>query len=148
MSLLEQLGNDLKDAIRAKDTQRKFALRMVLTSIQLAQVEVSESLSDDDIVVLIRKEVKRREEALEMMREAGREELLDDELYQLDILRQYLPQMMSEDEVTVLVQHVIADVNASSMREMGKVMGAVMPQVKGRADGRLVNQVVRKLLSA
>ena len=148
MSLIERLRDDLKDAMRARDAQRKSALRMVLTEIQLAEVESSEPLSDDDVVVVIRKEVKRREDAVEMMREAGRQELVKAETRELEILRAYLPQMMSEAEITELVERVVDEMGADSMRDMGRVMGAVMPQVKGRADGRLVNQVVRKHLSA
>lgn len=148
MSLLEQLREDLKAAMRARDDHRKSALRMVLTEVQLAEVERSEPLRDEDVVILIRKEVKRREEAVEMMREAGRDELVDDEVRELTILQAYLPKMMTEAEITKLVEAVIEDVGAESMRDMGAVMGAVMPRVKGRADGRTVNQVVRKLLSA
>jgi uncharacterized protein len=148
MSLLEQLREDLKAAMRAQDDRRKSALRMVLTEVQLAEVERSEPLRDEDVVVLIRKEVKRREEAVEMMREAGRDELVDDEVRELTILQAYLPKMMTEAEITKLVEAVIEDVGAESMRDMGAVMGAVMPRVKGRADGQMVNQVVRKLLSA
>ena len=148
MSLLEQLRDDLKDAMRARDGRRKSALRMVLTEVQLAEVEASAPLTDEDIVVLIRKEVKRREEAVEMMREAGREELVDAETQELEILRDYLPKMMTEDEVTEMAKDVIAEVGASSMRDIGAVMGAMMSRVRGRADGRMVNQVVRKLLSA
>lgn len=148
MSLLEQLRDDLKEAMRARDDQRKSALRMVLTEVQLAEVESPEPLSDEDVVVLIRKEVKRREEAVEMMREGGRDELVEAEVRELEILRDYLPKMMSEAEITALAKEVIAEVEADSMRDMGAVMGAIMPRVRGRADGRVVNQVVRKLLSA
>lgn len=148
MSLIKRLRDDLKDAMRARDAQRKSALRMVLTEIQLAEVESSDPLSDDDVVVVIRKEVKRREEAVEMMRAAGRRELVEAETRELEILRAYLPQMMSEAEITELVERVVDEMGADSMRDMGRVMGAVMDQVKGRADGRLVSQVVRKHLSA
>ncbi|MGC9349901.1 MAG: GatB/YqeY domain-containing protein [Anaerolineae bacterium] len=148
MTLKERLREDLKNAMRERDADRKAALRMVLASVQLAEVESPEPLSDEDIVVLIRKEVKRREEALEMIREAGREDMVAEELAQLKILREYLPAMMTEEEIRGLAQSVIDDLGASSMRDMGRVMGAIMPQVKGRADGRTVSQVVRELLSS
>lgn len=147
-TLQEQLREDLKDAMRARDDQRKSALRMVLTEVQLADAEASASLDDEDVVQIIRKEVRRREEAIEMMRDAGREDLVDDEVAQLDILKSYLPAMMTEDEIRELAQEVIDEVEAASMRDMGRVMGEIMPRVKGRADGRVVNQVVRDLLSA
>jgi hypothetical protein len=148
MTLKERLREDLTNAMRERDEDRKAALRMVLASVQLAEVESPDPLSDEDIVVLIRKEVKRREEAVEMMRDAGRDEMVAEEVTQLEILREYLPAEMSEDEIRELAQSVIEDVGAGSMRDMGRVMGAIMPQVKGRADGRTVNQVVRELLSS
>jgi len=148
MSLQEKLRRDLRDAMRAKDAPRKSAVRMVIAAIQRAEVETSEPLGDAEIVALIRKEVKRREEAVEMMREAGREELVPGEVVELDILRAYLPALMSEEAVTELVKQKIDELGASTMRDMGRVMGSVMPVVKGKADGKMVNQVVRRLLSA
>ena len=148
MSLQEKLRRDLRDAMRAKDAPRKSAVRMVIAAIQRAEVETSEPLGDAEIVAQIRKEVKRREEAVEMMREAGREELIPGEVVELDILRAYLPALMSEEAVTELVKQKIDELGASTMRDMGRVMGSVMPVVKGKADGKMVNQVVRRLLSA
>jgi uncharacterized protein len=148
MSLREQLQKDLQAAMRARDTHRKSALRMVLTSVQLAEVESPRSLDDAEVLELIRKEVKRREEALELMREAGREDLISDEAPQLEILQAYLPAQMSEAEVRELAQAAIEEVGAGSPRDMGRVMGALMPRLQGRADGRMVNQIVRDLLSA
>ena len=148
MSLREQLQRDLQDAMRARDAHRKSALRMVLTTIQLAEVESPRALEDGEVLELIRKEVKRREEALEMMREAGREDLVSDEAPQLALLQAYLPAQMSEEDVRELAQAVVDEVGASSPRDMGKVMGALMPRLQGQADGRMVNQIVRDLLSA
>jgi uncharacterized protein len=147
MSLRMQLQQDLQAAMRARDTHRKSALRMVLTSVQLAEIESPEPLSDDEVLELIRKEVKRREEAVELMREAGREELVTEELAELEMLREYLPAQMGEAEIRVLAQSVVEEVGAGSPRDMGKVMGTLMPRLQGRADGRMVNQIVRDLLS-
>ncbi len=148
MSLQEQLRQDLRDGMRAKDAHRKSAVRMVIAAIQLAEVETSEPLGDAEVIALIRQEVKRREEAVEMMKEAGREELIPGEVVELDFLRVYLPALMSEEVITELVKEKIDELGVSSMRDMGRVMGTVMPLVKGRADGKMVNQVVRRLLSA
>jgi len=148
MSLKEQLREDLRDAMRAKDAPRRSAVRMVIAAIQLAEVETSEPLGDAEVIGLIRQEVKRREEAVEMMKEAGREELIPGEVVELDILRAYLPALMSEEVITELVKQKIDELGVSSMRDMGRVMGTVMPLVKGKADGKMVNQVVRRLLSA
>ena len=146
MSLRDQLQDDLKAAMRAKDAPRKSAIRMVLTAVQFASVEKPEGLSDADVLDLIRKEVKRREEAVELMRSAGRDDMVTGELVELDILKQYLPTQLSEGELRELAKAVIAQLGASSPRDMGRVMGALMPQVTGKADGRIVNQVVRSLL--
>jgi len=148
MSLRDQLRADLKDAMRAQDAPRKAAIRMVLTNIQLAEVETSRPLEENEIVELVRKEVKRREEAVEIMRAAGREDLVADELVELKILQAYLPALMTEDEIRQVARSVIEDVGATSMADMGKVMGQIMPRVRGRADGRMVNEIVRALLSA
>ncbi|MCJ7549861.1 MAG: GatB/YqeY domain-containing protein [Anaerolineae bacterium] len=148
MSLQEQLHQDLRDAMRAKDAPRKSAVRMVIAAIQLAEVETPEPLGDAEVIALIRQEVKRREEAVEMMKEAGREELVRGEVVELDLLRAYLPALMPEEVITELVKEKIDELGVSSMRDMGRVMGTVMPLVKGKADGKMVNQVVRRLLSA
>ena len=148
MSLQEQLHQDLRDAMRAKDAHRKSAVRMVIAAIQLAEVETSEPLGDAEVIALIRQEVKRREEAVEMMKEAGREELIPGEVVELDLLRVYLPALMSEEAITELAKEKIDELGVSSMRDMGRVMGTVMPLVKGKADGKMVNQIVRRLLSA
>jgi len=148
MGLQEQLHQDLRDAMRAKDAPRKSAVRMVIAAIQLAEVETSEPLGDAEVIALIRQEVKRREEAVEMMREAGREELIPGEVVELDLLRVYLPALMSEEAITELAKEKIDELGVSSMRDMGRVMGTVMPLVKGKADGKMVNQIVRRLLSA
>lgn len=148
MSLKDRLHQDLRDALRAQDARRKSAIRMVLTSVQLAEAESPRDLEDSEVLELIRKEVKRREEAVEIMRAAGRDELVAEEVAELEILGEYLPAQMSEQEVRVLAQAVIEEVGASSPSDLGRVMGAIMPRVKGRADGRMVNQVVRELLSA
>jgi len=147
MSLREQLQADLHDAIRARDKHRKGALRMVLAAVQRAEIEKG-PLSDDEVLALIQKEVKRRQDALEMIREAGREELAAIEATEIEILRAYLPEPLSLEAVTEFVQAAILEVGASSPADMGKVMQVLMPQVRGKADGRLVSGIVRDLLSA
>ena len=147
MSLREQLQGDLQDAIRARDERRKAALRMVLLNVQMAEVEQG-ALPDEEIIVLIQKEVKRREEALEMVREAGREDLLETDVAEIEILKVYLPQPLSREAIVDRAKAVIAEVGAESPRDMGQVMGVLMPQLRGKADGRLVSDVVRELLSS
>ncbi len=149
MSLKEQLQHDLKDAMRARDEHRKLALRMVLTAIQLTEVEHSEQpLTDEAVVDIIRKEVQRREDALKLIQTAGREDLIAEENVELAILRAYLPQLLGATEIAALAREAIAETGATSPADLGAVMRVLMPRVKGQADGRLVNQTVRDLLSA
>lgn len=148
MDLKEQLQHDLQDAMRARDEQRKLALRMALTAVQLAEVEQRATLDDAAIVEVIRKEVRRREDALEMVRQAGRTEMVAEDEAQVAILQAYLPQLLTEEEVSAIAREVIAEAQAASPADMGKVMKLIMPRVQGKADGRMVSQVVRTLLAA
>ena len=148
MSLKKQLQDDLRAAMLARDNERKSALRMILASIQYAEVESAEDLSDEDVVTLLAKEIRRREEALEMMHDAGRTDLATGETAELDILKAYMPKQLTLDDIKELATAVIAQVGATSPSDLGQVMKHLMPQVKGKADGRTVNQVVRDLLSA
>ncbi len=148
MRLKEQLQHDLQDAMRARDEQRKLALRMALTAVQLAEVEQRSDLDDAAIVEVIRKEVRRREDALEMVRQSGRADVVAEDEAQVAILRSYLPQLLTAEELTVIAREVVAEAQAASPADMGKVMKLLMPRVQGKADGRMVSQVVRDLLSA
>lgn len=145
MSLREQLQQDLRDAIRARDTRRKSALRVLIGNIQTVEGEKG-TLEDDQVLRLLEKEVKQREEALEMAREAGREDIVAAEEKELEILRAYLPEPLSEGELVALVESVIEELDASSMADMGQVMQAIMPQVRGKADGSRVSHLVRERL--
>ncbi|MBN1259834.1 MAG: GatB/YqeY domain-containing protein [Anaerolineae bacterium] len=147
MSLRDTLQADLKQAMRDRDARRKSALRMVLLSIQMAEVESGE-LSDQEVLSLIQKEVKRRKEALVMVQDAGRTDLETVDLAEIAVLEAYLPEQLDAAEIANLARVVIAEVGATSPKDAGKVMQALMPQVQGRAEGRLVNQVVRDLLLA
>lgn len=144
--LRDVLQKDLQNAMRARDEHRKSALRMVLLAVQLAEAEHGPP-SDDEIHILIQKEIKRRLEALELMRHAGRTETESDELAQMEILRAYLPLPLPEEELVELARSAISEVNAASQADINRVMQALMPRVRGRADGRQVNQIVRELLS-
>lgn len=148
MSLKEQLQHDLQTAMRARDERRKSVLRMALTAIQLAEVEERGEVSDAGVVNAIRKEVRRREDALEMIRQSGRDDIIAEDEAQLEILRSYLPQLLTAEEVAVIAREVIAEASAASPADMGKVMKLLIPRVQGKADGRMVSQVVRDLLAA
>ena len=147
MSLKDQLQQDLKEAIRSKDAQRKSVIRMCLSAIQRAEVEQGGELDDEALVVVLQKEAKQRRDAIEQFEGADRPDLLEAEKAELEILESYLPQMLSRDEIAAEARQVIDEVGASGMKDLGAVMRVLMPQMKGRAEGRQVNEVVRELLA-
>lgn len=149
MSLKEKLMDDLKRAMKEGDVRRKSTIRMVRAAIANAEIERGrEELDDEGVLAVIAKEAKRRREALEEFRKSDRQDLIEQEEAELRILLEYLPQQMSREEVEAAARRVIEEVGATGPAQMGEVMRRLMPQLKGRADGRLVNQVVTGLLAA
>ena len=148
MSLKERIEADLKEAIRGGDEARKRALRTLITAISRAAREgdTFRELSDDEILQVIAKEAKKREEAIEMYAQGGREDLVAAEKAELEVLRQYLPRQLTREEIEARAREVIAEVGANSPRDMGKVMKVLMAEMRGRADGRVVSEIVRELL--
>jgi uncharacterized protein YqeY len=148
MTLKQRLQDDLKRAMRAKDALRKRTLRLALAEIKNREIEVRGELSDADVAAVLQKEAKQRRETLEELTQVDRPELVASEQAELEVLKEYLPQQLGREEIADLARQVIADLGAEGPRQMGRVMGALMPQLKGQADGKLVNQVVRELLSS
>jgi uncharacterized protein YqeY len=148
MTLKQRLQDDLKRAMRAKDALRKRTLRLALAEIKNREIEVRGELSDADVAAVLQKEAKQRRETLEELTQVDRPELVVSEQAELEVLKEYLPQQLGREEIADLARQVIADLGAEGPRQMGRVMGALMPQLKGQADGKLVNQVVRELLSS
>lgn len=147
MTLKQQLQDDLKRAMREQDEVRRRTLRMALAAIKNKEVEVQRELDDADVAAILQKEAKQRHETLDELRQVDRPDLVAAEQAELDVLTEYLPEQLGRDEVAALARQVIDDLNATEPRQMGQVMGVLMPQLKGQADGRLVSQVVRELLS-
>jgi len=149
MGLKEQIAADLKDAMRVGDDARKRALRTLIASITQAEKAGKEArtLSDEEILGVIAKEAKKREEAIEAYGRGGRADLVAAERAELEVLRAYMPRQLTREEIEARAREIIAQVGATGPRDMGKVMGPLMAELRGRADGRLVNQVVRELLS-
>lgn len=147
MGLKARLQEDLKEALRSRDERRKSVIRMCLTAIQLAEVERGGELDEPSLVAVLQKEVKRRQETIEELRGTPRTDRLADEEAELAILESYLPRMLTREEIAAEARQVIAQVGATGLKDMGAVMQTLMPRMKGRADGRLVNEVVRELLS-
>ncbi len=147
MSLIERLEGDLKDAMVARDADRRDALRLILASLRSAEKELQRPLHDDEELQVLQRERKRRVEAAEAYRAAGRDEQADGEERELAILEEFMPEQMSEDELEEIIDDAIAEVGATSLRDLGRVMADVMPQVSGRADGSVVSQLVREKLA-
>jgi uncharacterized protein YqeY len=147
MSLKDRLTEDLKQAMRQRDERRKSTIRMVRAALINAEIERGEELGDDEILAIIAKETKQRRESVAEFAKAGRQDLVDQEEEEMRILLSYLPAQMSRDEIDVVARQVIAEVGATSMAQMGEVMRRLMSQLKGKADGSLVNQVVREILT-
>jgi uncharacterized protein YqeY len=147
MTSKQQLQDDLKDAMRAQDEVRKRTLRLALTSIKIKEVEVRGELTDADVTAVLQKEAKQRRETLDELDQVDRPDLTAAQQAELKILEAYLPQQLAREELEELARQAIADANAESPSDMGQVMRILMPQVKGRADGKLVSQVVREQLS-
>jgi uncharacterized protein YqeY len=148
MSLKDKLTEDLKKAMRQGDERRKSTIRLVKAAITNAEIERGEELGDDEVLAIIAKQAKQRRESVTEFAKAGRKDLVDQEEEELQILLSYLPTQMSRDEIEVAARQVIAEVGATSMAQMGEVMRRLMSQLKGKADGSLVNHVVREILTS
>jgi uncharacterized protein len=147
MTLIAELEAELKDAMRAGDTERRDALRLILATLRSAEKELQRPLKEDEELQVLQRERKRRLEAADAFRAGGREEQAEKEERELDVLEEFMPEPLSDDELEEIVDDVIAEVGATSMAAFGRVMADVMPQVAGRADGSAVSQLVREKLA-
>jgi len=147
MGLKAQLLQDMKEAMKAKDKVRLSTIRMINSLIKNAEIEKRGELTDDEIIQLLMKYAKQRKEAIEMYEKGGRQDLVEKEKAELAVVESYLPKQMSEEEIRELVKEAIEATGASSPKDIGKVMQHVMPKVKGRADGSVVNKIVREMLA-
>ncbi|HEV2590278.1 MAG TPA: GatB/YqeY domain-containing protein [Gaiellaceae bacterium] len=147
MSLIGRLEDELKEAMLARESDRRDALRLILSSLRSAEKDLQRPLSDDEELQVLQRERKRRQEAAEAFRAADREEQAQKEEGELAILEEFMPEPLSEEDVERIVDDAIAENGATSMRDMGRVMADVMPQIAGRADGSAVSQLVREKLA-
>ena len=148
MSLKKRLTEDMKAAMKARESGKKrlSVIRMALSSLKNVEIDKKSELLEDEVIEIISREVKRRKDALEEYDRAGRRDIADGLREEIDILMDYLPEQMSEDEIRRLVREAIDEIKPSGPRDMGKVMSKVMPTVKGKADGKLVNQIVKEMI--
>src|SRR5215212_791537 len=147
MTLIKEIEGDLTDAMRAGETERRDALRLILNALRSAEKELQRPLKEDEELQVLQRERKRRLEAAEAFRAGGREEQAVKEEQELGVLEEFMPAPLSEDELEEIIDDAIAEVGATSMRDLGRVMADVMPQVSGRADGSVVSQLVREKLA-
>ncbi|WP_261129540.1 GatB/YqeY domain-containing protein [Bacillus sp. Marseille-Q3570] len=147
MSLLDRLNQDMKQAMKNKEKQRLTVIRMVKSSLQNESIKLGHELNEEEELTVLSREVKQRKDSLQEFEKAGREDLVENLRQEIEILNEYLPEQLSEEEVNQLVKETIEQVGATSKQDMGKVMGAIMPKVKGKADGGLVNRLVQQNLS-
>ena len=147
MTLIADIETELKQARLARDDKRRDALALLLSSLRSAQKELQRELSEDEALQVLQRERKKRLEAAEAFRAAGREAQAEKEEDELDVLEDYMPEPLSDDELEEIVDNVIAEVGATNMRDLGRVMADVMPQIAGRADGSAVSQLVREKLA-
>jgi uncharacterized protein len=145
--LIDEIEEQLKAAMRERDDGRRDALRLILASLRGAEKELQRPLSDDEELTVLQRERKKRVEAAEAFRGAERDEQAEKEEAELAVLEEFMPEPLSEEEIEEIVDDVIAEVGATSMRDMRRVMADVMPQVAGRADGSEVSQLVREKLA-
>jgi uncharacterized protein YqeY len=147
VSLIARIEDELKEAMRERDNDRRDALRLILASLRSAEKELQRPLTDQEELQVLQRERKRRVEAEEAFRAAGREEQADTEDYELEVLEEFMPEPLSEAELEEIIDDAIAENGATSLRDLGRVMADVMPQVAGRADGAEVSQLVREKLA-
>jgi uncharacterized protein len=147
VSLIARMEGELRDAMRARDDGRRDTLRLILASLRGAEKDLMRPLSDDEELQVLQRERKKRNEAAEAFRAGGREEQVAKEDAELAVLEEFMPEPLSDDELEEIVDDVIAEVGATSVRDLGRVMADVMPQVAGRADGSAVSQLVREKLA-
>jgi uncharacterized protein len=147
VSLIGRLEEEVRQAMLARDAQRRDALRLILSSLKSAEKELQRPLSDDEELQVLQRERKKRHEAAEAFHGAGREEQAGQEEAELAILEEFMPEPLTEEDIERIVDDAIAENGATSLRDMGRVMKDVMPQVAGRADGSAVSQVVREKLA-
>ncbi len=145
-NLKEKLKGDLKDAMKSKDTVKRDTIRFLMSALKQVEVDERKELSDEDIIKIIQKSAKQREDSMTQYKNAGRDDLYQKELNELNILKSYLPAQLSDDELKKIVKNTIVKTGATSLKDIGKVMGAVIKECAGKADGKRINIIVKELL--
>ena len=146
MTLKSRLDEDMKNAMRNRDTQRRDVIRFLRSEIRNQEIRAQDELDDQGVVQVLSRQAQQRRDSIQVFRDAERQDLVEKEEAELAVILEYMPQQMGAEEITALVEKVVAEVGASGPGDMGKVMGAIMPQVRGKAEGREVNAIVQQTL--
>ncbi|MCX7761019.1 MAG: GatB/YqeY domain-containing protein [Hydrogenothermaceae bacterium] len=145
--LFKKLQDEMKNALKSGDKDRLSTIRMLISEIKKVQIDSKKELSDEEILGILQKYVKQRKEAYQQYINAGRQDLADKELAEINVVQEFLPQPLSEEELTSIVEETIKELGASSIKDMGKVVKSVMEKVKGRAEGSVISRIVKEKLS-
>jgi len=146
MSLVEKLRDDMKLALKNRDELRLSTIRLLLSSVSYAKIEKGSELTDDEVCQVLAREAKRRRESVEAAELGGRSDIAQKEKAELSIIEEYLPRQLDESEIETIAKRIAAEVGANSLKDRGKVMGRLMQEIKGRADGRVASEVVERIL--
>ena len=147
MTLKDKLMDDLKESMKNKEQVRKSVVTLIRSAVKQKEVDERVELSDEDVLAIITKQVKQRKDALEEFKKAQREDLILQTEQEIDILMQYLPKQLTDDELEFIIKEIINQIGASTMKDMGKIMGLTMPKVQGKADGKRINEIAKKYLN-
>ena len=147
MSVMQKLKDDLKVAMREKDILKRDTIRLIMSAVKQIEVDERREVSEEDLIKILQKAVKQREDAIGFAKEGGRDDLVEANEKEITILKEYLPKQLNDDELKEELKSIIAEVGASSMKDMGKVMGVASKKLAGKADGKRINGIVKELLS-
>jgi len=145
-SIKEKISNDMKEAMKAKDNFKRDTLRMIMSAFKQIEVDERKELSDDDVIKIVQKGIKQREEAALQYKNGGREDLVQKELDEVAVLKSYLPAQLSDEELTLKLKEIVAELGVSSIKEIGKVMGAATAKIGSAADGKRISETIKKIL--
>ncbi len=147
MSLKEQISTDIKEAMKAKENVKRDALRLLSSAFKQIEVDERKELSDEDIIKIIQKQIKQRNDSIEQYTIAGRDDLIEKEQAEISFYEPYLPKQLSDEELTTAIKAIIAQVEATTMKDIGKVMGMASKELAGKVDGKRINECAKALLS-
>lgn len=146
MSLKERINTDVKEAMKAKDAKKRDALRLLTSAFKQIEVDERKELNDEDIIKIIQTQVKRRDDAATQYRDAGREDLMQIELDEIEYYKTYLPTQLTDEELAASLKEIIAKVGATTLKDMGKIMGVASKELSGKADGKRINECIKTIL--